>query len=371
MTMPPDDAGQRRGADDSAATEAEAMAPAAPDAPADAVEAVTVADAAPGAVESDAKPRPGGVAGTGDADAGPAGAQAADAGDSADAEGGASPVALVPAGDVLRRAGALDAAAVEAVEARQAETGQDFDSAAVSLALATPADVEAARARLLARIAPGLQPSGRISDEIVVLSDPASPRAEAIRLLRTQIISQHVGTGRRAFAVSAAVAGSGTTYIAANLAVALSQVGIKTLLVDANLRDPRIDSIFGLEPGGPGLTSFLGFQASRPERILYPDVLPNLSIIPSGPPVARPQELLSGARFRAGVDILLREFDVAIFDTAPANESADALTVAGVIGYALVVARRHSAYVRDVQVLTDQLGAARATVIGSVLSVIE
>ncbi len=277
----------------------------------------------------------------------------------------------VPAGDALRRAGALSDEQVRAVEAHQAETGLDFDTAAVSLALASAADVEAARARLLRNIAPGLKPSGRISDEIVVLSDPSSPRAEAIRLLRTQIISQHVGTGRRAFAVTAAVAGSGTTYIAANLATALSQVGIKTLLVDSNLRDPRIDSVFGLEPGGPGLTSFLGFQASRPERILYPDVLPNLSIIPSGPPVTRPQELLSGARFRAGVDILLREFDVAIFDTPPANESADALTVAGVLGYALIVARRHTAYVRDVQILTEQLGAARATVIGSVLSVFE
>ncbi|MFN3591484.1 MAG: CpsD/CapB family tyrosine-protein kinase [Thermaurantiacus sp.] len=276
--------------------------------------------------------------------------------------------ALVPAGDVLRRSGILTEEQTALVAAHQAETGLDFDNAAISLALATPADIAMAEARLRRTVGPRLQPVGSVSDEIIVLSDPTSPRAEAIRLLRTQVISQHIDTGRRGFAVTGATEGSGASYIAANLAVALAQVGIKTLLVDANLRTPRIDAIFGIEPAGPGLATFLGLQASRPERIIYADVLPNLSIIPAGPPVARPQELLSGARFRAGVDILLREFDVAIFDSAPANENADALSVAGVLGYALVVARRNNSYVRDLQVLTEQLGAARASIIGSVLN---
>ena len=88
----------------------------------------------------------------------------------------------------------------------------------------------------------------------------------------------------------------------------------------------------------------------------------------AGPPVARPQELLSGARFRTGVDILLRQFDVAIFDTPATNENADALTVAGVLGYGLIVARRDHSFVKDVETLAAQLAAARATVIGSVLN---
>ncbi len=285
-------------------------------------------------------------------------------------EGQALSVPAAPDGsDTLLRAGLLSEAQVREVVGHQNRTGLGFDAAALALGLATADDLRTARARLSRGIAVGLQPAGRVSDEVVVVSDPASPRAESIRLLRTQIIAQHLSAGRRAFAVASPAAGAGVTFIAANLAAALAQVGIKTLLVDSNLRDPRVDTIFGLEPGGPGLTTFLGLQAGRPERIVYPDVLPNLSVIPSGPAVARPQELLSGARFRAGVDILLREFDIAIFDTPPANESADALTVAGVIGYALLVARRHTSYVRDVQVLADQLAAARASVIGSVLNV--
>jgi protein-tyrosine kinase len=201
-----------------------------------------------------------------------------------------------------------------------------------------------------------------------VVSDPSSPRAESLRLLRTQIIAQHVGAGRRAFAVTGATDGAGATFIGANLAAALSQVGIKTLLVDANLRNPRVDNVFGIDPNGPGLSTYLSMQANRPERVIYANVLPNLSIVPAGPPVARPQELLSGARFRTGVDILLRQYDVAIFDTPATNENADALTVAGVLGYALVVARKNHAFVKDVQTLSAQLAASRATVIGSVLN---
>lgn len=254
------------------------------------------------------------------------------------------------------------------ISERQAESGQGFDAAAVALGLATAEDVRLARQQLQGNVALQLSPESMISDEIVVISDPASPRAEALRLLRTQIIAQHIGSGRRAFAVTGAVDGSGATYIAANLAVALSQVGIKTLLVDANLRNPRIDAIFGIDATGPGLSTYLSMQANRPERVVYADVLPNLSVIPAGPPVARPQELLSSGRFRSGVDILLRQYDVAIFDTPATNENADALTVAGLLGYALVVARRDHGFVKDVQTLTRQLQAARTTVIGSILN---
>lgn len=280
--------------------------------------------------------------------------------------GGALPPGQVS--DALLQTGALTDEQAQLVAEEQAKTGGDFDNTAVALALASDEDVMLARQTLQKSLALQLSPAASVSDEIIVLSDPASPRAEALRLLRTQIIAQHVGAGRRGFAVTGATDGAGVTYIAANLAVALSQVGIKTLLVDANLRNSRVDQIFGIDATGPGLSTYLSLHANRPERVVYNDVLPNLSVIPAGPPVGRPQELLSGSRFRTGVDILLRQYDVAIFDTPATNENADALTVAGVLGYALVVARRDHAYFKDVQTLASQLTASRATVVGSVLN---
>lgn len=272
------------------------------------------------------------------------------------------------ASDALLQTGALTDEQARVVAEHQAKSGQSFDQAAIALSLATDEDVAMARHALQGKLAHSLHPSAAISDELVVISDPASPRAESLRLLRTQVIAQHVGAGRRAFAVCGATDGAGATFIASNLAAALSQVGIKTLLVDTNLRNPRLETVFGIDPNGPGLTSYLTLEVNRPERVIYPNVLPSLSVVPAGPPVARPQELLSGARFRTGVDILLRQFDVAVFDTPATNENADALTVAGVLGYGLVVARRNFSFVKDIETLSAQLSAARATVIGSVLN---
>lgn len=273
-----------------------------------------------------------------------------------------------PIRDALLRLGLLtDDEAARVVEHQRARN-LDFDQAALELGFIGADDLDRARDQLINSLA--LQDVQRrpVSDELVVLSDPAGVRSESIRLLRTQVIAQHIKPGRRALAVVAPVAGVGCSFIAANLAAALSQIGTKTLLVDANLRSPRIDQLFGLDPAGPGLSSYLGLQVARPERVVHANVLPNLSVIASGPPVARPQELLSSTRFRDGMNLLLREYDIAIFDTPPANSCADALTVASAIGYSVIVARRDHTFVNDVSALANQLAASRSTVVGSVLS---
>jgi len=273
-----------------------------------------------------------------------------------------------PIRDALLRLGMLSDEQTRRVEAHQAEHGVDFDAAAIELGFIAKSDLALARDQLINSLALQNAPRRQISDELVVLNDPIGGRAESIRLLRTQVVAQHIKPGRRALVMVAPVEGSGCSYLIANLAAALSQIGTKTLLVDANMRSPRIDQIFGLDPNGAGLSSYLSLQVARPERVVHANVLPNLSIIGAGPPVAKPQELLSSARFRDGMNTLLREFDVALFDTPPANSSADALSVAGAIGYAMIVARRDQTFFSDITTLSQQLAAARCTVVGSVLS---
>ena len=273
-----------------------------------------------------------------------------------------------PIRDTLLRLGLLTDEEAARVAEHQRERNLDFDQSALELGFIGADDLNRAREQLINSLA--LQDTQRrpVSDELVVISDPAGVRSESIRLLRTQVIAQHIKPGRRALAVVAPIAGVGCSYIAANLAAALSQIGTKTLLVDANLRSPRVDQIFGLDPAGPGLSSYLGLQVARPERVVHANVLPNLSVIASGPPVPRPQELLSSSRFRDGMNMLLREYDIAIFDTPPANSCADALTVASAIGYSIIVARRDHTFVNDISALANQLVASRSTLVGSVLS---
>ncbi len=273
-----------------------------------------------------------------------------------------------PIRDALLRLGYLSEDQTARVIAHQAERGLDFDQAALELGFITTDDLDQAREQLITSMA--LQDTRRraVSDELIVVGDPSGMRSESIRLLRTQIIAQHIRAGRRGLAFISPVDGAGCSYLAANLAASLSQVGIKTLLVDANMRAPRLDQFFGLDAAAPGLSSFLSLQVARPERVVHANVLPSLSVMTAGPPVPRPQELLSGNRFRDGTNMLLREYDIVLFDTPAANANADALTVGAAAGYALIVARRNFSYFNDVTTLVNQLAAARCPVIGSVLN---
>ncbi len=273
-----------------------------------------------------------------------------------------------PIRDALQRLGLLTDDEVARVSAHQAERGLDFDQAALELGFIGPDELDRAREQLINSLALQTEIRRNVSPELVVLSDPSGVKAEAIRLLRTQIIAQHIKPGRRALTLIAAVEGAGCSYLTANLAAALSQIGTKTLLVDANMRSPRQDQIFGIDANAPGLSSYLSLQAARPERVVHANVLPNLSVMTAGPPVPRPQELLSSARFRDGMNMLLREYDIALFDTPPANTSADALTVAAAVGHSIIVARRDTTFVNDIATLAGQLKSARCAVIGSVLS---
>ncbi len=204
--------------------------------------------------------------------------------------------------------------------------------------------------------------------ESVMVNDPHSLEAEAIRALRTRLTAQHLREGRRSIAICSAAEDSGCTYIAVNLAVAMAQAGVRTALVDANLRDPMIADLCGLPLTMLGLTEYLASETVAMSEIVDTELMPNLAVIGGGESPANPQELLSGARFRGLVDQLLREYDLTIFDTAPANICTDGQRVATMAGFSLIVTRKHKSYVEDVKTLAKQLRADRSVVVGSILN---
>lgn len=204
--------------------------------------------------------------------------------------------------------------------------------------------------------------------ESVMVTAPHTTEAESIRALRTRLVAQHLREGRRSLAISAAAGESGCTYIAVNLAVAMAQAGIRTALVDTNLRDPMVADLCGLPLDMPGLAEYLADETIAMSEIVDTDSLPNLAVIGGGDSPENPQELLSGARFRGLADQLLREYDLTIFDTAPANICSDGLRVATMAGFSLIVTRKHKSYVADVKTLAKQLRADRSVVVGSILN---
>lgn len=207
-----------------------------------------------------------------------------------------------------------------------------------------------------------------IAPAIVAMTDPTGAQAEAIRGLRTHIQAQHLQMGRRALAICSVAPKHGCTFIATNLAVALSQIGVSTLLIDANLRDPGVDALIQKQSKTGGLRACLATDTAPVSDFVDSDVLPNLSVMYAGAVAPDAQELLAKDRFEDVLNNCLRTYDATIVDTAPANASADALRVSNVVGYSLIVARKHVTRVSDIKTLASQLQANRAKLVGTVLN---
>jgi capsular exopolysaccharide synthesis family protein len=180
-------------------------------------------------------------------------------------------------------------------------------------------------------------------------------------------MARHVQLGHRALAICAASEGVGCTFVAANLAVALSQIGVNTLLIDANMRHPSIAGAFNYSSSKPDLRRALSSDIHFNDCI-EADILPCLSILFSTGPAADAQELLAGSRFESLMNYCLREFDATIVDTPPANAYSDVRRVSTVVGYSLIVTRRDQSLISDIRNLTEQLRGDHAEVIGTVLN---
>src|SRR5881394_2257900 len=119
-----------------------------------------------------------------------------------------------------------------------------------------------------------------LSGELVTLSDARPAEAEAVRTIRTHMVARHLEDGRRGLSVAGPTSGVGCTYTAANLAVALSQVGISTLLIDGDLRAPRVEEFIRPERPTSGLRQYLeDGGAGRLHDHVHNEVLPNLSVL--------------------------------------------------------------------------------------------
>lgn len=208
----------------------------------------------------------------------------------------------------------------------------------------------------------------RFSRRIDILSDPESVRAESIRALRTHIVAQHVRLGRRSVAVCAPSEGVGSAYVALSLALAVAQGGQKTLLIDGNMRHPRIgEYIEGLR-ADQGLYQCLTNPDLNPHEFIDQDVIPNLSILSAGAASPYAQELLAGTGFKDLIDSCLRNYELTIVDTPAANRFADARRIASVLRYALIVVGRDQTYVSDVRALARELQSDHTAMIGAFIN---
>jgi protein-tyrosine kinase len=224
---------------------------------------------------------------------------------------------------------------------------------------------------VIARQGDALQPptdAGGIGADLVVARQPFHPRSEELRALRTQLLIRWsiAGVTRRGLAVVSPGSGEGRSYVAANLAVLFSQLGERTLLIDADLRAPRQHRIFNI-PDACGLSGVLSGRADGDALIRIPEFGP-LSVLPAGARPPNPQELLLRPAFSALLDRLEAQFDVILFDTPPAKPYADAQSLAIRAGSVVLLARKDHTALADATSVITALNATGTRIIGSVLN---
>jgi chain length determinant protein tyrosine kinase EpsG len=270
-------------------------------------------------------------------------------------------------GEILARNRQLTPQQVERIAAVARVRRVRFGDAAVALGLASAHDVFQALAAQF-RYACAAQAPGRDRAEQVMLHRPRSAQAEAVRALRSELSRQVFRDGEPAasLAVVSPQAQDGKSFLSANLALAWSQAGRRTLLVDADLRGPRQHQIFGMD-GGAGLSSLLSGRAGT-EVIARVQDVPGLYVLPAGPLPPNPLELVDGPVFRDLMGELSSRFDQIVVDTPAGAYGADAGAIADRCAATLVVARRDASRLASLAALTARLSQGPARLAGVVMN---
>ena len=166
-----------------------------------------------------------------------------------------------------------------------------------------------------------------LDKESVLTSDPASYEAEAFRSLRTAISFLKPEKDRRTILFTSANPAEGKSYCSLNYAVALAQTGVRTLLIDADLRRPNISKIVLAGTKAKGLTECLTLRASVAD-CCKPTGIENLYILPAGERASKPAELLASCDFTGLLKESLLHFDRVVLDSAPVNAVSDTQLIA-------------------------------------------
>ena len=269
-------------------------------------------------------------------------------------------------GKLLLDAGALNELDVSRVVQAQRQQNLRFGEAAEQLGLVSADDIQRALSRQFEYpyVSPG---ESRLSPKLVAAYQPFGPIAESLRALRARLSLLWFNDQNRVLMVTGARAGAGSSSLAANLAVVFSQLGRKTLLVDANFRDPAQESLFGLESGG-GLSSLLVGRISFHSAYVPVPHFDHLSVLCAGAPPPNPQELLARATFTYLVEAASDKFDIVLFDAPPILDYADAQMIAARGGACLLATRRHHTKLTEVERAGALIQSIGAVMLGAVLN---
>jgi chain length determinant protein tyrosine kinase EpsG len=270
-------------------------------------------------------------------------------------------------GEILVDTGRLSAENAERILRTQIDQGKRFGDTAIELGLLTEEDIRFALSRQFDNF---YLPSSDTSldHKLVAAYKPFSPTVEKLRALRGELMMRWFNseTQHNALAVMSPGAGEGRSFIAANLAILFSQLGERTLLLDADLRTPCQGQLFKLG-NNAGLSGMLAGRIG-PEAVTRVPRLPGLYVLPAGAVPPNPHELLGRPAFAALLQSLIRDFDIVIVDTPAAGQNAESQVIAVGVSSVLMLARKNRSLVPEMIKLTHRLQQNGAKLAGSVLN---
>ena len=201
---------------------------------------------------------------------------------------------------------------------------------------------------------------------------PKSAVSEAFRSLRTSLMFSTPQGMPKTILVTSPGPGDGKTTNTINLATVMAQNGARVLVIDADLRKPRLHRDFGI-PHAPGLTNRIaGGQSSASEQsAIVPTSVENLFIMPSGSQAPNPAEMLSSERMRKIISMASRAFDHVIIDSAPVLGLADALILSRCVDGVIMVVGAGKTAKDSIKVSTRRMAQVQAPLLGVVMNQVD
>jgi len=203
--------------------------------------------------------------------------------------------------------------------------------------------------------------------DLITLTDPRSPAAEAYRTLRTNLTFAALDAPLKTLAVTTAAPDDEKAKILANLAVTMAQSERRTILVEADLRRPSLHEIFGVT-SEPGLTTMIVDEAMLNNPPLVQTGVPNLWLLPSGPLPPNPSDLLGSQKMEQAIAALTSHADVVIFDAPPVVSVTDAVVLGTKVDGVLLVVSAGRTKREHAQRAKELLERVHIRIVGSVLN---
>jgi capsular exopolysaccharide synthesis family protein len=205
-----------------------------------------------------------------------------------------------------------------------------------------------------------------VARDLLAHSQPMSSAAESLRTIRTNLMFMSSDSRLRSLVITSGSPREGKTTIATNLAISVAQSGKRVLLVDTDMRRPRLHQALGVE-ARPGLTNILVGESTLTE-VVQPTLVPGLSLLVCGPVPPNPSELLHRERFQQLTREVAAAYDFVIYDSPPLGPVTDAAILGTQVDGVLVVVKALHTTTDSVRSIIRQLGDVQANMIGVVIN---